>query len=217
MKSKLGEFFNEQNSNEQIMKLIDSLKDINYTDENNSSILIHAIDAENDEIIEYLLNKGADINQFNDFGIGPLEISIIAGNIKLAKRLFEKQAFFNTAVGITPLHVSAANGWIELIEYFINYYDVNSSDERGCTPLYYAVQEGKFKAVKYLIKMGANIEWTDESNYNLLKCAVGESHIKIIEYLISEFKDVFKDKISEAKELALAYGKTDIYEIISRH
>lgn len=61
--------------------------------------------------------------------------------------------------GVTPMHVAACNGWVEVLEFCIsNKGDVNAQDEDGNTPLHLATFFLQYKAVEILAKAGASVD-----------------------------------------------------------
>ncbi|XP_057732279.1 uncharacterized protein LOC130947594 isoform X3 [Arachis stenosperma] len=60
--------------------------------------------------------------------------------------------------GRTALHMAAANGHIEIVEYLIGQgVDLNVANEEKNTPLHWACLNGHVEVVKKLIMAGANV------------------------------------------------------------
>lgn len=101
----------------------------------------------NEEIARYLVLKGADVNLLssNGYYISPLQ-SAIAGNFTaMAKMLLENNALVNSAqkAGITPLHIAAEHGNIEIIILLLEKgADVKAIMEGGKFPCDLALEKG---------------------------------------------------------------------------
>ncbi|WP_236546090.1 ankyrin repeat domain-containing protein [Stenotrophomonas sp. 364] len=61
-----------------------------------------------------------------------------------------------SAFGDMSINVAATRGSIEELETLLGAgADVNSAGEHGCTPLHNAVEQGKYEAVEWLLRHGA--------------------------------------------------------------
>ena len=64
---------------------------------------------------------------------------------------------------------------------------INSTiNEQGFTPLTLAVENNQIEAVKYLVKIGADINATDSSGMTALMIAAKYNYTKMVEFLINE-------------------------------
>lgn len=80
------------------------------------------------EIIEYLLHKGAPLNDHSKNDYGP-----------------------------RPIHWACINGHVIVVELFVERgVDIDTSDLNGCSPLMVASQYGQSLVVSYLLQKGAN-------------------------------------------------------------
>ena len=93
----------------------------------------------NPEITEFLLNNGSNPNSSDIEGVLPIHYASAIGNIRICKSLFEFGGF------------------------------INSKDNQGDTPLFYAVRERKFDIVRALIQnFGANPHIKNEDNESII-------------------------------------------------
>jgi len=109
----------------------------------------------NEEIVRYLLLKGADPNQTSDNGyhVNPLYTAISANFEAIAKLLVEAGAEVNIiqAGNLTPLHAAAANGNIEMLILLLeNGANVLMKDDNGQTPANFAEAKGHHEIAKIL-------------------------------------------------------------------
>ncbi|GFW61226.1 putative ankyrin repeat protein FPV162 [Trichonephila clavipes] len=136
----------------------------------------------NVEIVNLLLEHGADIDTLNKYYDTPLIHAIrhFTENMDLIKRLLEAGASINGANlnGETPLITAMKNPrcTMELFRKLLRYKaDVNFRDNKFCTPLHYAVKclkNNRFKIVKKLIKLDCDIHATDNSGQTPLYLAI---------------------------------------------
>src|SRR5690606_21197876 len=109
----------------------------------------------NEEIVRYLLLKGADPNQASDNGyhVNPLYTAISSNFESIAKLLVEAGAEINIvqAGNLTPLHAAAANGNIEMLILLLeNGANVAAKDDDGQTPANLAEAKGHHEIAKIL-------------------------------------------------------------------
>ncbi|VDI51927.1 Hypothetical predicted protein [Mytilus galloprovincialis] len=99
-------------------------------------------------------------------------------------------------VNNAPLMVCCALGHLFLTELFIKYFDINTPDMFGNSPLVLAVSQNQYDITKLLIRKGAIInEFENQQNCPLFQaCALGYLHI--VELLLdngAESNKCFKD------------------------
>jgi len=67
----------------------------------------------------------------------------------------------------TPLHRSAYNGHVTIVDYLISHgADIDSKDSDGRKPFHLALLKGHYNVVEYLIRKGSNIN--DIDNWELI-------------------------------------------------
>ncbi len=89
--------------------------------------LIKAVETENLTLIKSLIEKGANVNTKNEYGLTALHIAVVKGNLQIIKYLVEKGA------------------------------DVKAKNEDDKTVLNYAKDRNNLEIVKYLIEKGADV------------------------------------------------------------
>lgn len=135
----------------------------------------------NEDVINFLLDNGADINESTARGWTPLFIAVRDGNLEAAKLLIFRKADLNakTDLGATALtmalvpRVFSPGERLGLLEYMLKRgADVNAANEGGLTPLFYAVTVLKDPdAVKLLLDNGADASVKDAKGRTLLSLA----------------------------------------------
>ena len=129
-------------------------------------------------IVDYLINKGAKIDDQDEYGSTPLHYCSIRGHLNIVKKLVEE--------GTNPNK--------KAVKKFVRIYGLNTLKTSGTkeTPLHNACHLGHLDVVKYLISQGASlniIDYFEETPKQ--KCEQGkwvlqiwEKCLRMQEYLI---------------------------------
>ncbi|MQL76230.1 hypothetical protein Taro_008631, partial [Colocasia esculenta] len=84
--------------------------------------------------------------------------------------------------GRTALHMAAANGHLEIVEYLIrNGVDVNASNAENNTPLHWACLNGHIEVVKALILGGADVSRLNRHERSAVDEAVARGKLEVID------------------------------------
>ncbi len=108
------------------------------------------------------------------------------GNEKIALLLISRGADVNekAADGITPLHLAACCGEIEVIKLLLTKgADVNARTTNGATPLFGAAGSGQLEAIKLLLANGANINEATDDGCTPLHWAAGRGYTELDGFL----------------------------------
>ena len=143
---------------ERITELLDDNRDlINTFSEDGFTPLGLACFFGHQNIVKYLLEKGADVNirSNNNFRVMPLHSAVASKNIDIAKLLLEYGANANAKQqqDITPLHQAADNGDFEMIKLLLKYNaDRSVRTKSSFTPVDMARKKGHEKIVDFLLQ-----------------------------------------------------------------
>ena len=129
--------------------------------ENNK--LFDACEYNDIEKVKFLFEqKGANINEKNEYGMTALHLASRYGNLEIVKYLVEKGA------------------------------NINEKNERGLTAFWFASRNSHLEIVKYLIEKGANINEKDEDGMTaLLFASRYYHHSETVRYLIEKSADLW--------------------------
>jgi ankyrin repeat protein len=108
-----------------------------------------------DEIVDYLLDHGADVNVEGGFVGTALHAAAYAATPKTIKTLLDKGAKVDSkdTMNRMPIHAGAFNG-VENLKAIIDAGgDINSRDITGRTALSWAAQPGRLQAVEKIISL----------------------------------------------------------------
>jgi ankyrin repeat protein len=112
------------------------------------------------DIVDFLISKGATLDQKSDLGMTPLYLAIYEQKEETARLLIDKGAdiFAIRDDGETMLHIAAAVGSKSIAELLIaSGLDANVKRRYGITPLHLASVFGHEDVAEALISMGAEI------------------------------------------------------------
>ncbi|GMU19161.1 MAG: hypothetical protein AMXMBFR12_03530 [Candidatus Babeliales bacterium] len=143
--------------------------EVNTTNEQHWTSLHMATFHCHENMVRFLLSKGANVNAVNDSGMTPLEWAVGCDNDneQMVKLLLDKGA------------------------------EVNIEHESGHTPLLEAISRGKEKVVKLLLDHGANVNAQKKENgETALHLAVAYPYPKIVKLLLEHGAD---ETIKDAK------------------
>uniref|UniRef100_A0A3B0JG30 Phosphocholine transferase AnkX n=1 Tax=Wolbachia endosymbiont of Aleurodicus floccissimus TaxID=2152762 RepID=A0A3B0JG30_9RICK len=184
----------------------DSLFNINYTFDDQSTLL--HIAARNDlvNIAELLIKKGGNVNTADQDGWTPLHFATASGSIGVVEILIAHKASVDAVnkVKITPLHAAVRSGYTEIIKVLIaNGANVNTADQNGCTPLHCAAHNANKEIVEFLLDTGANVDAVSQAKSTALHHAVSAENcqVEIVEAILKKKADV---------DMADKYGRTPL-------
>lgn len=162
--------------------------------------LIKAVKKEDIELVQELLERGADVNfQDKDGGWTPLHNAVQSGRKDIVDLLlrFGADPCRRKKNGATPFIIAGLVGNVELLQLFLSKgADVNESDENGFTAFMEAASYGKVDALRFLHEKGAKVNLgrkTKEDQERLRKGgatalmdAAQNGHLEVVKVLLDE-------------------------------
>jgi HEAT repeat protein len=136
-----------------VKRAIEMGEPVDSVDLQGSSTLFIAAQEGHSDIIEYLLNQGADSNLSNENDIPPLNQASYFGHLKAVKQLIKAGA------------------------------DVGASDDQGLTALHNAAAKGHLLVVQHLMDSGADPTAINISGKQPIDFASERSHDDVVAYL----------------------------------
>ena len=122
-------------------------------------LLFIAVKKGNKDVVQLLVEKGANLNRVSYDGETPLSIAAKEGQAEMVRVLVENGANVNQANDCdeTPLWIAAGNGHLEVVRVLVEKKaEVEQADERGWTPLFIAAAKDHLEVVRLLEDNGAN-------------------------------------------------------------
>lgn len=123
------------------------------------------------EVVQMLLESGADPKVATDRGSLPLHAASQNGHLAVAMMLIAHKSPLSLPdeTGQTPLHLAIAHKQPKIMKELLkNGADVNAADVRGRTPLHLAAGLGRLDLVTPLVEAGAELSPLDKYGYSPL-------------------------------------------------
>jgi ankyrin repeat protein len=159
----------------------------------------------NVDIIECLVENGADLYARNDNNYSPMECAVLCDkteSIKCLANLDNNVVNAKNGDGQTPIFTAAMGnengGKIKSIECLAELRaNVNEKDNEGRTPIFWAVQANHINSIRCLVKCGADINVKDNDGATPIVLAAFKSSFECLKCLVELGADLTKDKIGE--------------------
>ncbi len=171
------------------------------------------------DIVDFLVDLGADVNKANDKGRTPLHAAYLGGYTDLAAHLLELGAEVNPQDmdGHTPLHLIAEQGNLEMAKVLLGHgAAVGVTDYDGECPIHVAARRGDLGIVKLLIENGASVSEGDKNGCLPAHFAAYHGHQGVLEYLLANGTDIEcrNKKRDTLLHMAAESGHVDIIEFL---
>jgi ankyrin repeat protein len=166
--------------------------------------LMQAINLGEVEIVQVLLEAGADIHFSPYFEDTPLGLAALTENLEIVKLLLKFGANPDNGGECPPLYWAVEHKNIKMIQLLLEAgANINGSTPSHITCLMKASLEGYLNIVKYLVESGANTRATDENGNTALIKAAFYGHQEVFDYLF-EITDNIEEKNYAQQLLNLA-------------
>jgi ankyrin repeat protein len=193
-----GRAISERKKQDEIINsLIDAGADLDSSNlKNGISPLSCAIESESIDIIQLLIEKGADVTHIKDLTYSLFAQTINNEKTHLLKKIIDKGLYVDTVNGndgFTPLLQAIHKGSFAAVKFLTaGKADVNLANKvSGETPLIAAVRKGSIKIVKELLVGGTDINQANKLDGNTpLIVAISKRNIEMLKLLLAWEADV---------------------------
>lgn len=160
----------------------------------NGQYAIHALaNKKSAKGVETLLKRGANVNQEseeqgNSLGFSAAHYAAANNCVPVLEVLQAHHADLNhtAADKWTPLHVATFRGQSAMVQKLVEYgANIDCANSEGHTPLLFAVNLGRVKDARFLLKSKATIQLNDPHRDNLLHYAL---HYRMAQQLKGQYK-----------------------------
>ncbi|KAL8645361.1 MAG: hypothetical protein Q9210_006746, partial [Variospora velana] len=190
--------------------------------------LLLAIDRQYNEVVQLLLDFGADINSTLDNGEGAIHLAIQKYDATVFDLLLTRgiKCFSPNNYGTTPLHLACEIGLQDVVQRLLVLStgvseSVNADSLLSGTPLDNAAQGGHDSIVKQLLDHGAISGSVGSGNVlgSALMVACAAGHDEVVQTLLSRGAalEVEGSRFKSAEGTARAFRKDKILKILEEH
>ena len=159
------------------MLLIEHGADVQgMADDSDMSILHQAAGLGNIPLLKKILEKGANVDQKGFAGFNPLKTAILERHVEVVKVLLEhgsdpnyvsegNNTVLHTACSEKDMAENVDNAALKIFKLLIEFgagASVNTRDRHKWIPLHYAAKYGKVEELEEMIKLGADINASNE-------------------------------------------------------
>ena len=130
------------------------------------------------EVVEFLLNNGANVNSVDSSGKTALIFSVFAGNLRTTQLLLTRgaDAQLRDTSGKLPVTYAWEASNYEMLQVF---YDAEPKFDLALAAVF-----GELETIKEILREGGNIDKKNEFGETALTAAIGRDNIDVTEYLI---------------------------------
>ncbi len=157
-------------------------------DENGRTPLHWAARGGHFEVLQYLVDRGADLNAIDNNGIAPLHSLARSGQTEAARLLIDKGADIDIKdpVKLTPLNMAAESGLEAMVKLLIEKgANIENKHAYGRTPLVGAARErGNINVIRMLLDAGADVNSSDNWGATALDLAAWRGFEEVVNLLL---------------------------------
>ena len=203
-----------------VKALIEHGADVNAMNRKRNTPLHRAAAAGNVQVAKILIDNGANVNMRGYLGRVPLHDVASSGSAELTTLLMENNAdpaARDDYTRITPMHVAATFGYIDVIKVLLKYgADINIGNRYGDTPLHKSAEYSKPEVADFLLQQGALVDVEGRSERTPLLTAAAYGQSQVVQMLLNRGANIFASDSDHSTALVLAahYGRGPVIRVI---
>lgn len=199
--------------------LLDEGAFINQTTQYVNQTPLHvATEHGNTDVVEYLINQGADAQIADNVNISPLYTAIKGGNSYLVHLLIDAGCDVNLgSQDHAPIFLAARLGLLAITQMLCEAgCNKDVANKYGVTPLAEAVQKDHIDIVEYLIQHGCDVNKTDINNVSALHIACQKGNYDAVRLLLNGHANpILKNSSGQtAFQLAIEHNRYHVVEYL---
>jgi len=181
-------------------------------------LIYAASDGDSPDLVQFLIDNGADVKLKNEAGENALFEHITRGktNTKIVEILLDNGISVNStnkSYG-SLLHWAAFCGRPKIVEILVKRgAKVNAKVDRGETPVQKAMSQNELETVKLLFKLGADPLTSGTMGFSLLEFATDSGDKKFVKEIVDKIKEKAKEGLN-AVTTAARKGDLDMLKLL---
>ena len=184
-----------------------------------STPLYEAADGDHKDVVQVLLDAGADPDQADNHGLTPLSRCVQYGSKEVVQLLLERGADPKNAtrLGRTPLHYASEKKHTNVCKALLDGgAQPNKEDNDGWTPLHQAAVYGRKEVVQLLLQRGAHPNKATISGCTPLHQATCYGRQEVVKLLLNGGAEPNMETSSGSTPLHLAarYGGQEVVKLL---
>ncbi|XP_064651249.1 ankyrin-3-like [Lineus longissimus] len=155
--------------------------------------LIIAIEKEQADVVEQLLEQGANVETKGNKNWSLLHLASQSGHGRIVSQLLTKGADIEakTNLGLSPLTIASKHGHEVVVGLLLDQGgDISAKEKRDWSPIHFASQNGHENVIKLLLDGGADIETKTNEQRSPLLLASRYGHETIVQLLLDRGADI---------------------------
>ena len=201
---------------EMVALMLERGEDVNATDKNGASALMHAAWRGYTDIAMLLIDRGADVNIIGKNDSTALMNAVFNGHEDIAMLLLDKGADANVIdkkEGASLLMHAIWSGQLNAARSMIERgADINTASKSGGTALMNAIVRGNEDIAKMLVEKGADLNAVDGQGWSVLMHAAAGGRADMVAFFVERGANihVINENGYNALLAAIAYGHEDV-------
>ena len=199
------------NGNMQLTVLIRDYM-INVATSTGLTLLHCAADMGHEEMVDYLVEHGAQLQPRDDEGLTPLHMAAMGGHIGVVEILIDYGAYWNVrdAEGNSPLLLAAKEGNADMVECLMEYGgNVMARNDKGESALHLACEAGSMDLAKLLLERNLDVNCRNRKGETPLDVASVNGHDHLVEWMEDRGAIMVPETPDEATTRAKVEAKTE--------
>lgn len=172
------------------------------------SVLHYATLGDSKDCMEFLIENGCEVSDT------VVNSAVYANSVECLEYLLQHNLKITAydQDGMAPIHIAADQASIACLDLLLNHPHCNvnlkTNDERQCTALHLAAENGYDQCIKMLFQCGANLNEIDNKKNTALHLACKMQHPDCVEFLVTNKANTNARNIDERTPLHCAFTKS---------
>jgi len=199
-----------------LLNKINRRVDIHMKRPNGYTALMDAAERGHDDLVNFLLDAQASVNQTHNYGGTAIFRAAVNGHASTVDRLIRAQANVNqkNANNATPLIRTANFGHLAVVERLLDAQsDLAHKNSGGVSALMRAALGGHYTTVQFLIQRRAPLDFTKKTGESAVTMAANGGHSNVVTLLVESHADISNVPL----HTIAASGHSDIVHFLQSH